>query len=149
MGDDFLISRLEALCRQFAATALDGRYAVAKKANLSEQYLYQIITRKPMANGGRRSIGKVAREKLTKAFPGWLDQPNEMPPALAQYTSPRRHSRPLVEAVCTLAEQIDDNGLRELIGFARCLTRTHPLSAKSETGFQPTQAARRTKGKTA
>lgn len=39
--------------------------------------------------------------------------------------------RPLVQIVCTLAEQIDDNGLRELAGFARCLTGTHPLAKKT------------------
>lgn len=37
------------------------------------------------------------------------------------------HSRPLVQTVCDLAEQINDDGLRELAGFARCLTGTHPV----------------------
>lgn len=38
------------------------------------------------------------------------------------------HARSLVKTVCDLAEQINDDGLRELIGFARCLTGTHPTT---------------------
>lgn len=39
-----------------------------------------------------------------------------------------RYGRALVQQVCDLAEQISDDGLRELAGFARCLTGTHPLT---------------------
>lgn len=41
------------------------------------------------------------------------------------------HARRLVKTVCDLAEQISDDGLRELIGFARCLTGTHPLAKQT------------------
>lgn len=34
-------------------------------------------------------------------------------------------ARKLVAQVCELAEQINDDGLHQLIGFARCLTGTH------------------------
>lgn len=74
MTDDHLISALRALCGRFSKDPLDGRYEVANKAGLSEQYLYQILANKPMANGERRSVGKIARGKLTRAFPNWLEQ---------------------------------------------------------------------------
>lgn len=136
MNEDFLISRLEALCLRYGKTASEGRYDVAKRAGLSEQYLYQIITNKPMANGERRSIGKVAREKITKAFPDWLAGTPTAPtlpvaePA-AQYNVTPHHNRQLVQTVHELAEQINDDGLHELIGFARCLTGTHPAVKKN------------------
>ena len=41
---------------------------------------------------------------------------------------PPKHFRPLVQAVCDLAEQIDDAGLRNLIDIAECLLRNHPLT---------------------
>lgn len=34
----------------------------------------------------------------------------------------------LVATLRELSEQINDDGLRELIGFARCLTGTHPVA---------------------
>lgn len=73
MEDDFVTAKLIALCARFGDTPSDGRYHVAKKAGLSEQYLYQIITKKPMSNGSLRSVGKIARVKLSEAFPDWLD----------------------------------------------------------------------------
>lgn len=41
------------------------------------------------------------------------------------------HSRQLVQQVCELAEQISDDGLRELIGFARCLTGSQPVAKQT------------------
>lgn len=136
MGEDHLITCLKRLCTRFDPAPLKGRYAVAKKAGLSEQYLYQIIDGKPMANGAARSIGKVAREKITHAFPDWL-----VPEAVGdtagmsvrEGTTPRAyskkpaHARPLVQTVADLAEQIDDAGLRNLIDIAELLARNHPL----------------------
>lgn len=73
MTDDRLIERLKGLCMRFDADPLLGRYEVAKQSTLNEQYLYQVLTGKPMANGNKRSLGKIARGKITKAFPDWLD----------------------------------------------------------------------------
>jgi transcriptional regulator with XRE-family HTH domain len=50
----------------------------------------------------------------------------QIQPQIAKEPKPH-HYRPLVQKVCDMAEQIDDDGLRELAGFARCLTGTHPL----------------------
>lgn len=146
MNDDQLIDRLNALCKRFAKTALDGRYTVAERAHLSEQYLYQVITGKPMANGNKRSIGKIARSKLSSAFPDWLDRSDAPAEATHRATEPTppaykrpHHSRDLVQKVCDLAEQINDDGLRELAGFARCLTGTHPF--KKPARAKPKKAA--------
>jgi hypothetical protein len=129
MNEDHLITCLKSLCQRFSTEALDGRFEVAKTAGLSEQYLYQILTGKPMANGNKRSLGKQAREKITAKYPDWLGlatQPTyQSAAAIAQ--EPPKHFRPLVQAVCDFAEQINDDGLRELVGFARCLAGTHPL----------------------
>jgi hypothetical protein len=82
MPDDYLTSMLTALCRRFSEDPLKGRYHVASESGLSEQYIYQIISGKPMQNGEKRSVGKVARAKLSKAFPDWLEHDH------AQYTLP-------------------------------------------------------------
>lgn len=101
MTDDQLIDRLADLCKRFGDTPLDGRYEVASRAHLSEQYLYQVLTGKPMANGNRRSIGKIAREKLTKAFPGWINlessaTPTEIAAAFTEGSSEKREALTLL-----------------------------------------------------
>lgn len=130
MNDDHLVDLLVALCKRFADDPLAGRYAVAKRAGLSEQYLYQILTGKPMANGNQRSLGKIARAKINREFPDWLNgaqvEATSVHEPNARYEL-KAKVRSLVQTVCDLAEQIDDDGLRELVGFARCLTATHPL----------------------
>ena len=50
------------------------------------------------------------------------------PKALSEKLPAAYEARPLVKAVCDLAEQIDDTGLRNLIDIAECLLRNHPLS---------------------
>ena len=114
MSDDLLITRLTDLCRQFStdpSNPLAGRYIVADRAGLSEQYLYQIVAKKPMTSGKPRSIGKRARDKLDKAFPNWMasvEAPVNLcqEPAAACYT----HPHPLVRQVIALMEATDDAG---------------------------------------
>lgn len=60
---------------RFNEDPLIGRFDVAQKSTLNEQYLYQILAGKSSNEGKPRSIGMNARLKLTKAFPDWLDQP--------------------------------------------------------------------------
>ena len=57
-------------------------------------------------------------------------------PATSAKQSIPNHYRPLVQQICDLAEHISDDGLNQLIGYARCLATTHaaikakpPLSA--------------------
>lgn len=78
MADDFLTDRLRDLCSRMDSfegrkDALRGRYVVAKRAKVNEQYLYQILTGKPTNSGEARGIGKRLREKISQAFPDWLD----------------------------------------------------------------------------
>lgn len=79
--EDTLILQLQALCLRYSDSndPLEGRYEVARRAGLSEQYLYQMLAAKPMANGSLRSVGKIARQKLTNAFPDWLSSYGSAP----------------------------------------------------------------------
>ena len=46
--------------------------------------------------------------------------------APAKYNKPH-HDRHLLQCVCSIAIQIDDTGLRNLIDIAECLARNHPF----------------------
>lgn len=131
MNDDHLIECLRILCSRFGEDdkdALTGRYKVAKEAGLSEQYLYQILTGKPMTNGNKRSIGRSARKKLDNAFPNWLS----VLPEAQQTTTATRHTRHLVQKLCDIAEQVNDIGLKKLIKMieAMDLPGLHPVGGK-------------------
>ena len=45
------------------------------------------------------------------------------------------HDRPLVQRVCDLAENINDDGLNQLVGFARCLLSDYPLTKAKPKSF--------------
>lgn len=91
----------------------------------------------------KRRITETSARKIERASGKvpvmWLDRTDDdelqsFGPALAfpAVSEPtQQHARPLVQTVCELAEQINDNGLRELIGFARCLTGTHPAAKQT------------------
>lgn len=89
---------------------------------------------KEAKTGKMRGMRKETAQRFEDAFGmprGWLDTNHdikhklEAPPTT--YTVKKEHARRLVQTVCELAEQINDDGLRELIGFARCLTGSQPL----------------------
>jgi hypothetical protein len=92
---------------------------------------------KDARSGKPRAMRKETAWRFEDAFGkdrGWLDACHQdaedrlaAEPA-THYRVQRRHARPLVQTLCELAEQVNDNGLRELIGFARCLTGTHPAA---------------------
>jgi transcriptional regulator with XRE-family HTH domain len=129
MNDDYLITMLIVLCKRFSIDPLKGRHRVAELSGLSEQYIYQIISGKPMQSGQKRSIGKLARGKLTQAFPDWLDPQNQSPSSVRDiaappYTATPEPARPLVQIICTIAEKMSDDDLRELIGYANCLVKS-------------------------
>lgn len=139
MNDDYLIERLEALCRRFADTAENGRFIVAKEIKSSEQYLYQIITRKPMQNGNPRSVGKQLRKKLTERYPDWLGAipPSPTPsqaaePPTSAYKVKPQHDRKLVQRVCDLAETISDLGLKHLLIDAEEYAKKYPFARKQK-----------------
>lgn len=76
-------------------------------------------------------------EVRTKKRQGWLDERHDAVTTYPQaeeaqgaYALKPRPIRPLVQTLLNLAEQVNDDGLREMIGFARCLTGTHPQAKK-------------------
>lgn len=92
---------------------------------------------KDARSGKPRAMRKETAWRFEDAFGkarGWLDTDHSLPEGnqvaepVAHYQAQRRHPRPLVQTLCDLAGQVNDNGLRELIGFARCLTGTHPAA---------------------
>lgn len=123
------------------AKRLGGNSDLAQKLDRTESQVSQWVTGSLLPSGRRRGMRpETARwiEATAGLPPGWLDQehPESTANAVSQemavreteapYTVKPRHARPLVQTVCDLAEQINDDGLRELIGFARCLTGTNP-----------------------
>lgn len=138
--DDIRRENLTALAKK-----LGGIAALAKKLDRTESQVSQWVRGATHSKTGKRRgmKGETARWiEVTADLPlGWLDQehPNAAPDTLARvlsagekeapaYIEKPRHARPLVQTVCDLATQINDDGLRELIGFARCLTGTHPAA---------------------
>lgn len=127
MQDDQLIKCLTALCSQYTEDRekpFEGRKYVAEKSGLSEQYLYQILADKPMANGNKRSIGKSARAKLTKAFPDWLSASQHS--TQSAHGSQAESARSLVKKLCELAEHINDIGLKKALVILEDFPRLYP-----------------------
>ena len=120
MKEDLLIANLKTLCQRFSADPLQGRYEVARQTGLSEQYLYQIISGRPMANGKLRSVGARARKTITEKFPNWLDsRPQESLPkddqdfvhrveeAVARYTVSDEAKRIILATIHTQPKRQD------------------------------------------
>jgi hypothetical protein len=117
MDDDYLIGKLRDLCRRFADTALEGRFEVAKRAGLGEQYLYQLLTDKPMANGNSRSLGKIARGKIEKVFPDWLE---------------RQQEDPCIMEVVRLMRETSVGGRTVVLDKARDMAKEYPASGSQK-----------------
>ena len=86
---------------------------------------------------GNRSIGNDSAERIEDVFAlgrGGLDQLGEK---LSRGETPSnvtplgKHKRPLVQQLCDLADKIHDDGLRDLIGQAKQLFKSHPLLSKA------------------
>ena len=101
------------------------------------QYVNTRDGAKEAKTGKPRGMRKETAWRFEDAFGmprGWLDTAHcaadgkQVAEPVASYRAQRRHPRPLVQTLCELADQVNDNGLRELIGFARCLTGTHPAA---------------------
>lgn len=65
---------VDALRRLIASTE-GGRHAVASAIHANEQSLYQIVSGIPLSSGKPRGVGRDLRDRLTRAFPNWLDTP--------------------------------------------------------------------------
>lgn len=67
--DDPLVQALQALLAREG-----GHIAVADRAEINDQTLYQIAYLKPHSRSGKvKSVGTSVRERLSKAFPGWME----------------------------------------------------------------------------
>lgn len=108
------------------------------------QYLNYRNGAREQKTGKTRGMRKETAWRFEDAFGkprGWLDTNHSQPPTACEqpstaYTLPKRHTRPLVQQLIELAEQVDDDGINQLLGFARALTSTHPLvraNARSST----------------
>lgn len=131
--DDIRRANIRALEREAGTPTL----AAERLGMTYSQYLNYRNGAKEAKTGKVRGMRKETAWRFEDAFGkarGWLDTNHSLPEdkqaaePVAHYRAQRRHARPLVQTLCELAEQINDNGLRELIGFARCLTGTHPAA---------------------
>lgn len=131
MGDDFLIASLKRLCQRFDSDPLQGRHAVSKATGLSEQYLYQIIAGKAMANGKKRNIGTAERARITEKFPDWLDkeETSGRPPGVSEPEPiPYTHPHPIVRQVIGLMDATDDAGKGiVLMAASQALDKYRPI----------------------
>ena len=100
------------------------------------QYLNYRNGAKEAKTGKLRGMRKETAWRFEDAFKkprGWLDTNHdtaahhEVAEEPAPYRVSPKPARKLVQDLCDLAAQISDDGLHELVGFARCLTGTHPL----------------------
>lgn len=99
------------------------------------QYLNYRKGVKEPKTGKIRGMRKETAWRFEDAFGkprGWLDIPHSEDSAkacepIAHYSVRPNHKNPLVQTLIDLTQQINDDGLRELIGFARCLSSTHSI----------------------
>lgn len=123
--DDIRRENLQALAEEVGGVA-----ALARTLERSESQVSQWIRGAAHSVTGRRRGMKseTARwiEVIVRKPEGWLDHDraqhgHRAEQSRADYAVERRHTRRLVLDVAELAEQIDDDGLRELLGVARYL----------------------------
>lgn len=74
LSADPIVRALILLCEQQG-----GYRAVAEKAGVSVQNLWQITAGIKLASGNARSVGPRLREAITAVFPDWLDQVESTP----------------------------------------------------------------------
>lgn len=119
------------------AEEVGGVAVLSRTLDREESQVSQWINGSPLPSGKKRGMkSETARwiEATTGKPPGWLDERHDKVESyraedqpMAPYFGKQKALRPLVQTIYNLAEQISDDGLRELAGFARCLTGTHPL----------------------
>ena len=120
-----------------------GVAALSRLLEREESQVSQWINGSSLPSGKKRGMrSESARwiEFTTGKREGWLDERHDKPSATpidypvlqkqSSYAVTLQSARPLAQTLLNLAEQINDDGLRELIGYARCLTGTHPLAKK-------------------
>lgn len=102
-------------------------------------YVQYVNTRdgaKEAKTGKRRGMRKETAWRFEDAFQlprGWLDTDHDAGPDLRSkqtetrtYIVRQRHERPLVQALCDIAERISDPGLQRAVGYLEALAVSHP-----------------------
>jgi hypothetical protein len=87
-------------------------------------------------SGKQRGMRKETAWRFEDAFQmprGWLDTDHDAGQgAISKQTEARayivrpRHDRPLVQALCDIAERISDPGLQQAVGYLEALAISHP-----------------------
>lgn len=119
------------------AAAGSPKIAADKVGMSYAQYVNLRDGAKDARSGKPRAMRKQTAWRFEDAFGmprGWLDtahpalDADKVAEPVAHYRAPRQQSRPLLQTLNDVAAQISDDGLRELIGFARCLAGTFPAT---------------------
>ena len=91
--EDIWLSNLKALVTREGG-GRRGLRAVADRAGLSEEYVYQLVVGKPKKDGTPRGVGKTAATKIARAFAedgpeSWFDAaPEELKSSVAHANEP-------------------------------------------------------------
>lgn len=117
-------------------TSAGSKKAAADRVGMTySQYLnYRNGSTEPKT-GKIRGMRKETAWRFEEAFGkprGWLDTNHAIPDSLHEksattYQTPPRHPRKLIQEAIDTLEQIDDDGINQILGFAKALTITHPL----------------------
>lgn len=133
--DDIRRKNLSALAAEKGGVAALSRLLERTESQVSQWIRGAAHSVTGKKRGMKSSTARWIEERTNKRQ-GWLDERHDVaaytvaePTQMACAVKPPP-ARILEQTLLSLAEQINDDGLRELIGFARCLTGTHPLAKK-------------------
>jgi len=88
---------------------------------------------KPKNLLGLCRLFSISLEELVEGKRSGIRTSHDVPKANPEkVASIGKNRRPLVQQLCDLAENIHDDGLRDLIGQGKQLVRSHPLSPKAK-----------------
>lgn len=100
---DPLVAALIALCEQ------EGDYkAVADKAKVSADNLWQIVNGTKLPSGSPRGVGPSLRRKIAAAYPDWLDAGNRVPSPAKPQPIPAADLSPEAVSIGQLFDRLTD-----------------------------------------
>lgn len=108
--EDIHVLALRQLCEK------EGGYnAVAEAARVNGQAIYQIISGKLLKSGKPRAVGREMREKITKAYPGWV--------TTGQHDGAAKSAASLESALALIVSEMRGRSQKELSGVADAFNR--------------------------
>ena len=105
---------VSALRRLVAATP-GGRAEVAAQIHANEQTLYQILSGIPLSSGKLRTVGRDLRERLSRAYPDWLDTPHTSGEELPSRAAPAADLAYLVSELAKVVGSVPVEKRGELV----------------------------------